>query len=309
MRAGLVLAGALAFAAIAGCGGGAGEVAILPPGRAIETARSLDPTTHLFADPVTARLEVVVDRELLDPDRVGLRAHFEPYERVGSVKVARRDLGRYTRLRYEYTLRCLTAACIPVRFESILGEQEQGRPERRTFRLAPAQVRYEDPTGDFPDVLRSVSWPPLTAVSRLNEAQSEAEFPFRANPASLPALSYRAAPPLVAGALLLAAIALLALPARRGLRWWRDRQAPAVEAAQVVLAPLERALLLVEWARERDGAERRGALEVLAAELDRSGVREQAAQARVLAWSRTTPSSEAAEILVRRVRGDDDAAA
>ena len=302
MRAGITLAATLAFAAIAGCGGGTSDVAVLPPGRALETTRSLDPTTHLFADAVSARLEVVVDRELLDPGRVALRASFEPYELVGSMKLARRDLGRYTRLRYEVTLRCLTPECIPVRLESILGEQEQGRAERRTFRLPPVEVRYDDPSGEFPDVLRSVFWPPLTAVSRLNEGQSEAPFPFRANAAALPALTYRAAPPLVAGALVLAAFALLVLPARVGRRWWRDRRPAGAYETRIELSPLEQALLLVEWARERDDADRRSALDALAVELDEVGEQGLAKPARELAWARARPSAEAASALVERVR-------
>jgi hypothetical protein len=300
-----LVAAALALVALAGCGGDAEDVSLLPTGRAIATSRTLEPTTHLFADSVRARLEVVVDRDLLDPGRISLRTRFEPYELVASTRRTRRDLGRYTRLRYEYTLRCLTAACIPVRLESVLGEQEPGRAERRTFRLPAAEVRYDDPSGELPDVLRSVSWPPLTAVSRLNEAQSEAAFPFRASPRALPDLSYRASPALVGGALLIAALALLALPARVGLRWWRDRRAPATSEPLAGLSPLERALLLVEWARGRDGAERRGALEQLAAELDRAELGARAEEARVLAWSRPAPSSEAASTLARRVREDD----
>jgi hypothetical protein len=62
----------------------------------------------------------------------------------------------------------------------------------------------------------------------------------------------------------------------------------------------------VEWARERvDGEDRRKALEVLAAELERGGKDELAAAARAVAWSRSAPSPEAASALARRVREED----
>jgi hypothetical protein len=292
---------------LAGCAGDEDTDPLLPPGRAIDSDRSLTPTTHLFADPVTAQLEVVVDRDQLDPARVTPSVRFDPYEAVGEVATTRRDLGRYTRLRYEYTLRCLTAACIPARLESVLGEQEPGRGERTTIRLAPATIRYDDPTGEFPEVLRTVSWPPVTSVSRLNEAQSDAAFPFRVTPEALPAVSYRAPPWEITAVLVLAALALLVLPARLGLGWWRRRRAGTEDGdAKVVLSPLERALLLVEWSRERDAAARRGALEGLAAELEGNGGDPALGnEARALAWARGAPSSDSAGELAQRVREAD----
>jgi hypothetical protein len=71
------------------------------------------------------------------------------------------------------------------------------------------------------------------------------------------------------------------------------------------LPPLEQALLLIEWARNRvDGEGRRKALEALAFELDAGGREELAGSARRLAWSRGSPSPEAADELVGAVRDD-----
>jgi hypothetical protein len=305
MRAGLALVVLLGLAAV-GCAGGSSEEGFLPPGRAIDSSRSLSPTTHFFGDIVSARIEVRIDRTILDPDRLRVEAGFEPYERIGRAELDRRDLGNYTRLRYEYALRCLTVTCIPERLDTQLGEREGARGERRTFRLRPALIRYDDPSGEFPDVLRSISWPPVTSVSRLNEAQSEAEFPFRASPEELPSPSYRAAPALVAGGLLLVGVALLAWPISLGVRAWRSRRPPVVEEKAPELTPLEQALLLVEWSRGQDDDERRGALEVLAGELD-GGVGSLGWQASELAWSRSAPSDEAVSALVERVREDDGA--
>lgn len=287
------------------CGGSDDDVPVLPPGRAIETSRSFSPTAHLFADVVRAQLEVVVDRRLLDPARIRVTTGFEPYERVGETRLSRRDLGDYTRLRYDYSLRCVTVECIPVRLESMLGEQEEGIGERRTFRFPPAQVRYDDPAEDRPGPLLGIAWPPLTSVSRLNEAQSEAEFPFRLSPAALPSLTYRVAPPVFAGALLLAGLLLLALPARATVRWWRARRPLPEQEPVVELSPLERARALVVWSCEDgDDVARRKALANLSTELHREGVDDVAAAAQGLAWSRSAPVREAALALVHGSEAD-----
>jgi len=294
--------GALVLASAA-CGG-SDPVPVLPSGRAIETSRTLSSTTHLFGDVVDARLDVVVDRRLLDPTRIHVSTGFEPYERVGEARLSRRDLGDYTRLRYDHALRCVAVKCIPVRKETFLGEQEEGRAERRTFRFPPAQVRYDDPAAESPELLRSVTWPPLTAVSRLNEAQADAEFPFRLSPTALPSLSYRVAPPLLAGLLLLVGIVLVVLPAWAALRWWRARRPPPKLETPLELTPLERARALVVWSCERgDGADRRKALANLAAEL---GGGELAAIAETLAWSPPDPEREAALALARGTEADGD---
>ena len=290
---------ALALVALAltlpACGGSDDAVPVLPPGRAIETSRSLSPTAHLFADVVRAQLEVVVDRRLLDPERLRVTTGFEPYQPVGEARLSRRDLGDYTRLRYGYSLRCVTVDCIPMRLESMLGEQEAGRGERRTFRFPPAQIRYDDPARVRPELLLSIAWPPLTSVSRLNEAQSEAEFPFRLSPSPLPSLTYRVAPPFFAGALLLAGLVLLVFPARATLRWWRARRPVPTQEPVVELSPLERARALVVWScQDGDDVARRKALANLSTELHREGVDDVATAAQGLAWSRPPPLPEAA---------------
>jgi hypothetical protein len=305
MRRRLALVSLLGVVA-AGCAGDASEVPFLPEGRAIGSSHSLTPATHFFGDIVIARVEVRVDRRQLDPARLRVATEFKPYELVGKVKLDRRDLGRYSRLRYEYSLRCFTLACIPERVQIEAGSPDTAPGERRTFRFPPAQIRYDDPSGQFPGLLRSVSWPPVTSVSRLNETEFQSDFPFRATPEALPPPSYSAAPPLVAGGLLLAGLALLAWPASLGLRAWRRRRPPVVEEAAPSLTPLERALLLVEWARERpDRDDRRRSLEVLADELERIGAAAPSEQARRLAWSRDAPSPEALSALLEHVREDD----
>lgn len=296
MRTGVAAALAVLVIAPSGCAGESSE-SVLPTGRAIETSRMLSPTTHLFADEARARLDVVVDRRLLDPARIRVDVRFEPYETIGGVARSRADLGEYTRLRWEYELRCLTADCIPVRLESILGEREEGRGERRTFRFPPARVRYDDPAESDPIDLRSVSWPPLTSVSRLSEAQADAEFPFRLSPTPLPALSYRVSPPVFAALSLAAGLLLLLFPARAVTRWWRGRHPVVEEAARPELTPLERARALLIWSLDREPADRRRALSNYAAELARAEGDGVADETLTLAWSRTVPAADAVRAL------------
>ena len=156
--------------------------------------------------------------------------------------------------------------------------------------------------------MRNVSWPVIQSVSRLNFGDTNVTgigFPFEASVTPLPEASYRIPPGLFGIGLLVGALALLALPGSLLARSLR-RKPPSVEEQEPELTPLERALLLVEWARERRD-EQRGALEVLAGELDMGERTELAEETRRLAWSRTSPSPGAMEQLVQSVRESDAA--
>lgn len=310
MRLPAVAVAALAVLA-AGCGGdreGAGPA----PGRSIATARSLTPPVHLFADTVTARVDVTVDREALDPDRVRLRLSFLPYRIVGGVQRSRRDLERLTRLSWEVKLRCITIACVPPRNKSALGAQE-GRGERRTFRFKPARVLYDDPKSGKLVHLRRVWWPPLDGVSRLSaRATLYSGLGFgaglQATLAPMAEPSYRLPAPLLGGLLLAGAAALLALPAGLAARAVRRRRPSA--GKEPTVPPLERAIRLVEWARDEGGAgERREALEGLAFELDAEGEAGRATLVRRLAWSPEQPAPELVSELVESVRRPDGSSA
>jgi hypothetical protein len=306
MRLRLALAAGLALTA-AGCAGGDDETPAVPQGRFIAASRSLAPPVHLFADHVVVRIEVVVDRDHLDPNQVRLDARFPPYERVGKLEVERRDFDRFTRIRYRVTLRCLMLNCLPKGAASLL---QPIRPER-VRRFKPAHIYYDDPETGRPRHLKRVWWPQLVGLSRIGATDprftQQFNTPFQTTLAPLPSLTYRISPSLLAGGLFTAAALLLALPARLGWSWLRRRRPPPpVEERE--LTPLERALALVEWARESvDGEDRRKALEVLAFELDASGRAEQAEAARRLAWSPSAPSPDAAAELVKSVQESDAA--
>jgi hypothetical protein len=303
---------------VTGCGG-ENDVAALPEGRFLAVTKSLTPTVQLFGEPVVARVDVLVDGERFDPDRVRVAGFFEPFELDGEVVRTQRDQGRYSHLRYEFTLRCLVWECLPHTDDpgatpvSIAGGVERPPPpggvrDRKTHRLRAARVLYDDPQEGTQRV-SNVAWPGVVSVSRLNFSDEDVSvlgFPFEASVTPLPEASYRFPPTLVGIALLVGAVALLALPAGLVVSAFRRKpEQPIVEAAEPQLSPLDRALLLVEWTRERGDGERRAALETLAGELDTAGVTELANDARRLAWSRASPSPDVAEALVDSVREAD----
>jgi hypothetical protein len=304
LQAALVLPAALLVLLAAGCAG-ADEEADLPLGREVSAKALFTPTVHLFAEPVVARLEVVVDRDHVDPAHVKPRTAFRPYD-VKETAHSREDRGRFTLLRYEYVLRCLRVACIPEILSSAAGEAESGRGERRAFRLPAAEVLYDDP-GAETRTLTKATWPELVSVSRIKESDvPRFGFVFKTSVTPLAEPDYRLSPTLLGVGLLAGALALLALPAALVAGWLQRRRPPPVVEEQPELTPLERALALVEWARAReDGAERRQALEVLAVELDVMERFDLAGSARSLAWSPASPSPEAADRLVQDVRGAD----
>ena len=300
MRA-LLVAGA-ALLLVAGCGGNE-EPADLPLGKKVAAATKLDPTVHVFAEPVTASVEVVVDREQVDPDRVRVEAEFLPYD-VKAEHASAENRGRLTVIRREYVLRCLRIACIPEILPSAAGDAETGRGERRAMRLPAARVLYEDPEGKT-RVLQRASWPEVVSVSRLKQSDIPefGDFVFKTSVTPLPEPDYRLSPTVLGAALLGGAIALLALPAVLVARWYRRRRPVTVLVEEPELTPLERALRLVEWAGDHDdGTERREALEILAVELDSMERPELARSARELAWSAVSPPAAGAADLVTDVR-------
>jgi len=305
MRVWLVRAalGLATLVLLAGCGGG-GESTAADAARPVTTRATLEPSTHLFAEPVVARLDVIVDGDAVDPDGVEVTTDFEPYEVLAETS-SREDFGGVTRLRHEFTLRCLLIACIPEVLQSAAGEDETGRGERTTIRLAPAAVSYEDAeSGERRS--RNAPWPTLESVSRITASDVPSfGFVFEASATPLAEPTYRLPPVALAGGLGALALALLALPVVLVVRWARARRPPPPEPV-AELTPLERALALVEWASAREnGRERREALEVLAVELDALERDALAARARTLAWSPGQPSADHAGDLVRSVQEVD----
>jgi hypothetical protein len=254
-----------------------GGTRVPPPSQPLVATPSLSARTLAFGDPLSARLDLLIDPRAADPASVRVKPRFTPYRIVGTTLTTRRAGGAL--LSYRYALECLSPACVP------------GKAQSEQLFLATV-VSYRTRSGAVEK--RTVDWPDYTIVSRLNDADRRNPTDrLRAN-AALPAVSYRFDPgtlqvllPALSGALAMLAAALAALAFRR--------RAQPIALAGPELAPLDRALLLVR-ASTANGfpAERRKALGRLARELRASGRLELADTAVRLAWSAESPSADAA---------------
>jgi hypothetical protein len=242
---------------------------------------SLAPRTLSFADPLAARVDVLLDPRKVDPASVRVEPRFGSFRIVSSELRTQKAGGAL--LSYRYSLECLVPACLPGR---TLAER----------RFLPAFVSYRTRGGRAHR--DPVDWPTYTVVSHLSTPDiGDPTTRLRAD-AALPPVSYRIAPgtlqallAALAAALVLAAAGLVAvaLPRRR-------------TAAGPQLAPLEHALALVR-ASTANGypAERRKALGRLARELQAEGQGELAQSAVRLAWSAAPPTAEATTELADEV--------
>lgn len=268
-----------------------------PP--AIAARGVVSPRIVLFGDTVQARVDLVLDRDRVDPDSVRVASAFSPWAVVGEPARVRRDAGPITYLTTTYVLRCLTSPCVP----PVQTSQVEFDPARATY-AAPG-------AGDVPKSLR-VDWPVVTVYSRVAAAsfvgRAELATPWRVDVLTMPAVSYRSRPGVVLALLLLLGLLLAAIGiALAYVAWPRRAPAPPPEPEAPPpppLSPLEQALALLEDAARTDGAEdRRRALELVAEVLDESGGDDDLARsARVLAWSENAPEVDETTGLAIRVR-------
>jgi hypothetical protein len=235
----------------------------------------LTPQQHLFADAVHAQVEVVLDRGAVDPNSVRIHSKFAPYRALQKTRVSRNDVGRMTRLRYDYTLACMTATCLP---------KKAGRVD-----FGIATVEYQRRGASTPESA-TIDWQPLRVAGRIAPGRLWQGL-LRADYRDLPSATYRVGPGWVElVALVLAALFALGalililrlLPLERlAARLWGviDRR-----------SALERALALVRESsksgRTEDG---RRALERLSVELRRTRKADLAQDASRIAWSQRAP--------------------
>jgi hypothetical protein len=275
------------------------------PAPAIEATAVFVPRTVGFGDTVRARIDITLDRARVDPDSVRIATDFAPWAQIADPERTRRDGDSTTHLRSMWSLRCLASACLP-----------PAQPLR--LQLTEATVTYD---GRGPNVgpgqQLSAEWPMLVVQTRLDVAEADApaagsgsspfETPWRAEMVSMPPVTYRIDPdtarlPLFAAA---GGFALLGI----GLGYLgRPRRRPKLvvapqEPPPPVLTPIEQALALLEDRFTVDGAaDRRRALELLAAELSGRGNDDLAHLARRLAWSRQLPAVERTTPLAEQAR-------
>jgi len=290
----------LAAAAAAAVAGGARSQEEAPP----QPLKELGVTGHayvtphsiLFGDPSHARVELLVDRRVLDPNDVAVATRFRPFRVRGPVRRERTDYERLTRLRYDVDVECIEDACI------------LPQSARRIFHFPPARVRVKG------RAVETLPWPSLIVSSRLRDLRFEnldernarfrqptAGLDWRAEIGVQPA-TWRIEPTLAI--VLLVAVALVLLAAslvltavaypRVARKLWRRRRR---------LSPLERALVGFERANARGREdERRVALDDLAAALRASDAPGLAGTAYELAWAERPPAPERTVDLAGSVR-------
>jgi len=286
------IAAALAFLLL---GGEPGSEDPIP--RRLQAEGTLAPRIVLFGDTVRAHVDVTLDRRRVDPDSVKVRASFKEWRRVEPSRIERSDAGSTTYLQVAYVLRCLKQNCPPER-------------DLRPFEFDPATVSFTDRhDGRQKQETVEVFWPRLIVNTRIGPGDlAVAGSPWRADIASVPKPSYRAAPRLLISLLSVAALVLaLTGVALTWFGWPRKQPAPVPAAPaepEFLLTPLEQALELLEDAARANGAaDQRRSLELVAEVLAQRGDEDGLAPAaRELAWSPTAPPPEATKGLAVRVR-------
>ena len=267
----------------------------------VEAQVVLSPGPYLFGERITADVDVLVNRKLVDPKALRVQTRFFPYAFVTAPRRTETDDGSIADVRYRYLLDCNTLRCLT------------GGLQRKIV-FAPVRIAYRDRAGRARS--RSLRWTPIREVSRVGNDQirpataTQARFSLPQNPllqfpASVvaPSPSYRVSPLALGLVLLGLAVGVLvaafvvARPLLPLVRRKRDATGPE-------LSPLERALVAVEDAarREAGGAEHREALALLARELRRTQLPDLVRAARKLAWSEQAPSASASRELVAEVR-------
>ena len=255
---------------------------------------AIDPSVHLFGDPLTAQVAVVADRKWVAPSNVHVIVHFHPYEPAGPPTVVRSSNGRFLQLTWTWKLRCLTAKCLPETARSDLA---------RVFGFSPAHIEYVAPTGQVRYSL-DARFPRIAVLSELspkvvaNLGNHELKWSDQLTP--LPAPQYRASPSLLFWLSLALAVVLGAAGLALASRWaWQFRPARAREEA-LRGSSLERALTLFFWARAHDDETlQRKALERVADELPYD-VHDLSETARALAWSPEKPEEDEVQEISER---------
>ena len=305
MRRPLLLAAVVALAAAAPA---AATLPQLPSGSSVgdgvplKAYASLTPPVHLFGDPVTASIAVVADTKWVDPLRLRVTASFRPYQPIHAPTVLRLHTGRFEQITWTWTLRCLSSPCVP-RFPP--------SDTAHVFHFPLTHIDYLAKNGQKSYGITS-RWPPVEAISQLGPSatamlEERIGLPWRDHFTPLAAPAYRVRPGLLFWlSLSLAALLGCATLLLAG-RWTLTMRPRRVSGPRLSpsATPLERALVLLAWAREHDDETlQRKTLERVADELgtEVAGIDELTEKARELAWSSRGPGSEDLDSFSERAR-------
>ena len=275
----------------------------LGDGVPLKAYATVTPAVHLFGDVVTARLAVVADTKLVDTTRLRVSTDFKPYRIIHHPVVVRLDIGRFAQVTWTWTLRCLTAACVP---------EVPPSDKYHVFRFQTIHITYLSASGQRAYGL-DATWPKVEVLSQVSpgveaflKKTNHLNWRFELAPVAAP--TYRMSPSLLYWLALGAAGAFFLLAAGLAWRWFRTVRPRRTSADGAVTGtPLERALAVLAWAHARgDETLHRYALERVAGELRVEAplpdVVELSRTPRELAWSSRTPEDEEVETFSERAR-------
>ncbi|MDX6518220.1 MAG: hypothetical protein QOF50_1066 [Gaiellaceae bacterium] len=255
-----------------------GALASSPPAQPLMVSTSISPRPSFFGDLLTARTEVLVDANRVDPNSVRVETDFFPYVWARAPLRSASRSGRLVALGYRFSISCLSGDCTP------------GPGIRRMF-LPLLVVRARLRNGR--ETVVRTPWPQVVLAPRVDEAALRA-FPLGwRKQLEVPPGSDRVPPGTLIALLLAGAAALglaaFAVVASEYARSKRLRRAHASGLSRVALA-----LALSRESMRRNPDDRRKAQALLARELDGkdSDADRLASAAERLAWSRERPDPD-----------------
>lgn len=234
-----------------------------------------------FGDPVTARVDIALDRDAVDARSLHVTTDLAPLTLLAPARTTRTVAGRLETVTIVQRAACLTAPCLA-----------------STLTLHPVRVSVNRRDGGVSAASTSLQ---LQLRGRVSEKDLTTASPHFVADVAPPPPSYRVAPSsaallldVVAGLAIAGAVALLALQVLAA-RHRRHREERSDE--------LQRALHLVREAQSRPVPDRRRALALLA-RLLRSRDEVLGHEASRLAWSAPTPEPPAIDALVTDVESE-----
>lgn len=250
----------------------------------IRVTTSITPDWIYFADKVTARIHIVIDRTQVEPGSIQVTPSFTPWEQSGTTRTTTIGTGTTAVRTIVYSLRCIDFSCLP-----------KGTVVQR-FYLPIVVVTAQ--TDDGASVIVRKPWPPVNVAGRFLPPLSGSVRPGLTLETADPAPRY-AVPPATTALVIDAVAAVLGLAALGlvlvELFWWVDRRRHPVD----LRPPLVRALDLMREARTREPDDRRRAAALVARLLptrtdERSRVTE-------VAWSERIPSPDELEAIAEEL--------
>jgi hypothetical protein len=272
---------------------------VVGEGLPLKAYAGITPSVHLFGDTIHAKLAVVADTRWVDPARLRIRAGFAPYTPVADPTVLRLQVGRFEQMTWTWTLRCLSAKCVPVYPPS---------EKFHVFRFPNVHVDYLHANG-APDYGITASWPAVEVLSQVSPGVVTAlvnlkkyNWQYRLTPVAAPTFRIR---PMLLSWLALGTAALVSFAALLlAARWYRVLRPRRATAGVERGSTLERALELLAWAHQHgDETLQRKAFERVGDELGlEPAVDELSQAAKELAWSPRLPGDDEVEAFTEQAR-------